>query len=276
VTLSGANANFAALANLAAIDNRSTFSLTAGSKFTTAGNLSNSGGVDVVHSVLTITKNLSNTGTVNLSDGALTVTGTVAQLSGNFLTAGTWNVGVNSNLNFASGSNITSLDGATVTLSGTDSDFAALTNLATISSGSSFSLLGGRSFTTAGNFRNNGTLTVGPGSVLTTKGSFTQASTAALNVQLGGTNSAPTFGKVVSTSGTVTLGGTLHVTSAVVPAVGSSFEILANEGSSPISGAFAELAEGSSFTVTSGSTTMTFKISYKGGSGNDVTITRVS
>src|SRR5262249_48641932 len=119
-------------------------------------------------------------------------------------------------------------------------------------------------------------LTVGPGSVLTATGSFTQASTAALSVQLGGSNSAPTFGKVVSTSGTVTLGGTLQVTSTVVPAVGSSsFEILANEGGSAISGAFAGLAEDGKFTVTSGSTTMTFKISYKGGDGNNVTITRV-
>jgi hypothetical protein len=81
---------------------------------------------------------------------------------------------------------------------------------------------------------------------------------------------------VVSSSGTVTLGGTLHLTSTVVPAVGSSFEILANDGGSAISGTFAGLAESSTFMVTSGSTTMTFQISYKGGDGNDVSITRIS
>jgi hypothetical protein len=150
-----------------------------------------------------------------------------------------------------------------------------LVNLAKIGSTSSFSLLGGRSFTAAGNFTNNGRLTVGPSSVLTAKGSFTQTSTATLTIQLGGTNAAPTFGQVVSTSGTVTLGGTLQVTATVVPAVRSSFEILANKGNAAISGTFAGLAERGTFTVTSGSTTMTFQISYKGGGGNNVTITRV-
>jgi hypothetical protein len=56
----------------------------------------------------------------------------------------------------------------------------------------------------------------------------------------------------------------------------SSFEILNNLGSGAISGTFAGLAEGKTFKVKVGSTTMTFKISYVGGSGNDVVITRVA
>jgi formylmethanofuran dehydrogenase subunit C len=296
VTLNGANSNFVALANLNTIAAGSIFEIAGGQSFTTVGDLSsaagiivstatlnvtgslnNTGGVILSTATLNVAGNMSNTGRVNLSDSTLNVKGTVAQLSSsNALTAGTWNVGPSSNLNFAAGSKITSLAGAQVTLNGVNSNFAALASLSSIAHGSSLSLLGGQSFTTAGNFTNNGTLTVGAGSILTATGSFTQASNAALNVQLGGSNSAPTFGQVVSTSGTVSLGGTLKVTSTVVPAVNSLFEILANKGGSPISGAFASLAEGSKFTVTSGSTTMTFQISYKGAGGNNVSITRIS
>ncbi len=295
VTLNGATSNFAALASLNTIAAGSIFSLLGGRSFTTAGdlssaggiilntatlnvsgNLTNTGGLIWTNATVNVAGNLSNTGRLNLNGSTLTVKGTVAQLSANALTAGTWNIGPSSNLNFAAGSKITSLAGAQVTLNGATSNFAALASLNTIAKGSSLSLLGGRSFTTAGNFTNNGSLTIGAGSVLTASGSFSQASTASLSVQLGGSNSAPTIGRVVSTTGTVTLGGTLHLTSTVVPAVGTSFEVLANEGGSAISGTFAGLAEGGTFLVTSGSTTMTFQISYKGDGGNNVTITRIS
>jgi hypothetical protein len=58
---------------------------------------------------------------------------------------------------------------------------------------------------------------------------------------------------------------------------GSSFEIVNNEGASPVSGTFSGLPEGATFTVKVGSTTMTFKISYVGGSGSkNVVLTRIS
>jgi hypothetical protein len=58
--------------------------------------------------------------------------------------------------------------------------------------------------------------------------------------------------------------------------VGSSFEIVNNGSLSATSGAFTGLPEGSTFTVTVGATKMTFKISYKGGTGNDVVLTRTA
>jgi hypothetical protein len=150
-----------------------------------------------------------------------------------------------------------------------------------VGSTSSFSLLGGRSFTTIGPLTNNGSITLGPGSVLTAGSSFTQASTGTLNIQMGGSNSAPTIGEIVSTTGTVTLDGSLNVTSTVVPAVGSggSFAILDNEGNSTINGTFMGKGQGATFTVKKGSTTMTFQITYVGtdsdGSQN-VIITRIA
>jgi len=69
----------------------------------------------------------------------------------------------------------------------------------------------------------------------------------------------------------------LVVTSTVVPAVNSSFQTLNNEGAGAISGTFSGLPDGGTFTVKVGTTTMTFKITYKGGSGgNSVVITRIS
>jgi hypothetical protein len=71
----------------------------------------------------------------------------------------------------------------------------------------------------------------------------------------------------------------LHVTSTVVPAVGSSFELLDNEAGSAIGGVFAGLSEGSTFTVTVGTTTMTFQVTYAGKDGDgkhNVVITRTA
>jgi hypothetical protein len=208
----------------------------------------------------------------------------VSQVSGSTLTAGTWDVTgsstVHATLDITSAGSLSTLGSAAqVTLSGPNSNFSNLSGLSTIASGASFSLLGGRSFSTTGALTNDGSLTLSPGSILTVSGSFTQAATGTLTVELGGTARTPTFGQVVSTTGQVALAGSLDVTSTVVPAVGSSFEVLDNEGNSAISGIFAGLAEGSTFTVTVGSTTMTFRVTYAGkdsGGKHNVAITRTA
>jgi hypothetical protein len=256
VELSGLDSTFNNVDGLAT--NQGSFIVAIGRTFTTAGNWSNSGNL-------------------TLSGGTLTITGTVAQLSGTSLTGGTWTVNANSSLNFHGGSDITSLAGANVTLNGASANFAALANLATIGSTSSFSVLGGRTFTTTGNSTDSGRLTLGPASSLAVHGSFTETSTGKLTIQIGGTASAPTVGLITTgASGMVTLAGTLAVTSTVILGVGTRLTILNNQGNSAISGTFAGLPEGSTFTVTVGGTKMTLKISYVGGTGNDVTLTRIS
>ena len=73
-------------------------------------------------------------------------------------------------------------------------------------------------------------------------------------------------------NGTVSLGkakldgGTL---SGFVPSVGDKFTIIANDGSDAVSGKFAGLDQGDAFVFDS----RAMKISYKGGDGNDVTLT---
>jgi hypothetical protein len=109
--------------------------------------------------------------------------------------------------------------------------------------------------------------------VLTVSGGFTQTSTGKLTAQLG------KVGSIVSTNGTVTVGGTLQVTSTAVPAVGSSFTLLDNERNIAVTGTFKNLKEGATFTVKKGTTTMTFQISYVGTDSDrshNIVITNIS
>jgi uncharacterized repeat protein (TIGR03803 family) len=230
------------------------------------------------------TTSLDNTGAVAVASGTLNVAAAVTQVSGNTLTAGTWAVTgsptVHAKLHITSAGRYTTLGGAAaVMLDGPNTSFPNLLGLVRIDSGASFRLLGGASFTTVRPLRNKGGLTLGPGSVLTVGGNFVQQPAGTLTIELGGTDAAPTFGQLVSTTGTVVLAGSLRVTSTVVPAVGSAFEVLDNQGDSPISDTFAGLPEGSTFTVTVGKTMMTFQITYHGADadGNqNVLITRIA
>ena len=61
--------------------------------------------------------------------------------------------------------------------------------------------------------------------------------------------------------------------------MGTAVELLGNGGNAAVSGTFASLPEGSTFTVTAGGTTMTFQITYAGtdADGNEnVLITRIA
>jgi uncharacterized repeat protein (TIGR03803 family) len=234
------------------------------------GTLTNAGTVEKTSGTgtSTIATKLSNTGTVLASSGTLAVSGKVTQVSGTTLTAGTWTVtgtaAVPATLDITSTASITTVGAkAKVTLTGGNAIFSNLSALSTIAEGGRFSLLGGESFTMTGALTNNGALTLGPGSVLTVGGSFTQSSTGSLTVQMGGT-STPTVGLLVSKTGTVSLAGSLTVTSTIFPALHSSFEILDNGGNSAIVGDFAGLPEGAILNVKGTRRPLRFRITYAG------------
>jgi hypothetical protein len=227
---------------------------------------------------------LSNTGTVVAASGTVDISATVTQVSGSTLTAGTWTVNgsptVHATLEISSAGSFSTIGSAAkVTLSGPNTSFTNLGGLTTIAKGGSFTLAGNQSFSTTGALTNGGSVTLSPGSVLTVSGSFTEAATGKLTLQMGAVSGTDEIGTVVSSTGTVSLAGTLSVTSTVVPAVGSSFTIVDHEGSSVVNGTFTGLTEGATFTVKKGTTTMTFQISYVGNDGhgtNNVVITRLS
>jgi hypothetical protein len=252
-----------------------------GGKVTSAGTLEKTGGTGT-STIATTT--LGNTGTVEVASGTLDISAAVTQVSGKTLTAGAWtaagSASVPATLDITSAGHFTTLGSAAqVTLNGLNTSFTNLSGLTTIATGGSFSLLGGQSFKTTGALSNMGSLTLGAGSILTVSGSFTQASTGTLTIELGGTDTSPTFGQLVSTTGKVALAGSLDMTSTVVPAVGSAFELLDNEGGSTINGTFAGLSAGATFDVTVGTTVMKFKITYAGKDADgkrNVVITRTS
>lgn len=97
--------------------------------------------------------------------------------------------------------------------------------------------------------------------------------------ELGGTTACTGYDQVKVT-GIVTLNdgsqsspvpGTLAVSlvNGFKPSKGQTFEIVSNDGTDPVVGTFSNLPEGATFTVNG----YVFKISYKGGDGNDVVLT---
>jgi hypothetical protein len=122
---------------------------------------------------------LTNSGTLQVSSGALlqVTNGPFTNFSGTTLTGGTYSVSGTleiDELGTAGGEIVT--DAANIILDGTaakivDSDSNnALTDLDAIAAKSSFTLSGDADFTTAGNFNNKGTLSVGAGSVFDVAG----------------------------------------------------------------------------------------------------------
>lgn len=90
-------------------------------------------------------------------------------------------------------------------------------------------------------------------------------------VELNGPLPALGYDQVAATN-SVTLSGPLSVSRGFDPGVGAEFRIIDNQSASSVSGTFAGLAEGATFNVSG----MRFRISYVGGDGNDVTLTRLA
>jgi hypothetical protein len=190
--------------------------------FSNAGTVRKSGGAGT--SAIGVT--LNNTGTLDVQSGTLFLSGTVSQFSGPTLSAGIYSISGNGILRICNANVVT--NGATIVLSGPNSQFVdqnndnALANFAT--NNGSFSLLGGRSFTTVNNLSNSGSLTVGAGSILNVS-TLTQMASGSLAVQLGGT-AAGQFGRIITLS--ATLDGALNVTEVpgYTPAAGDTFRFL--------------------------------------------------
>jgi hypothetical protein len=119
-----------------------------------------------------------------------------------------------------------------------------------------------------GNISGSGTVSPGLSTgILTVNGAF--ADSGPLAIELNGPAVGTQYDQL-KVNGTVTLSGPLTVTLGYAPAIGTSFRIIDNDGSDPINGTFNGLLEGATFTVNGA----IFQISYIGGTGNDVVVTR--
>jgi hypothetical protein len=158
-------------------------------------------------------------------------------------------------LNLLSGANsgtITIDQNCTITLLGFGGPTGWIENTGTISGSGAI----------AGNLVNNGTLD--PVGSLTLNGNL--SGTGALLIDVAG----PTDYEQIRVSGAITLGGTLDVSLGYTPALGDTFRVLDNTGTNPIMGNFQGWLEGALVAING----TNFLITYRGGTGNDVTLTR--
>jgi hypothetical protein len=173
----------------------------------------------------------SNDGTLGAANGGtLRALGSSTNLVNGTLTGGTFEAFADSTLDLegaAVRANAATLilDGpnsrVVSSLSGTD----ALAGLAVNTADGVLWLSGGRALTT-GDFTNAGYLFLGAGSLLKVGGSFTQAATGVLDVQLADHPDTGLFGQL--SAGAVALDGTLRVSLAdgFVPDAGDAFRVL--------------------------------------------------
>jgi len=212
-----------ALTNLNTNATGSSFTITGGQNFTTIGNFSNNG-----------------TLTIGASTSKFDVNGNLTNFSGTTLTGGTYNV--TGTLQF-NGANIVT-NAANITLTGASSQIInqssanGLANFATNAPAATFGITGGRNFTTAGNFTNNGTLTIG-------------ASTSKFDVNGNLSNFSLTTlaGGTYNVTGTLQFNGANIVTNAAnITLTGASSKIIDQLSANGLAN-FANNASTGSFTV---------------------------
>jgi hypothetical protein len=187
--------------------------------------------------------------------GASTNAGTIDVTAGNSLT-------LNGNYDWASFANtgaVTVAAGGTLTV--TDNPYTQAGGTTTVAG----------TLTVNAAFTQTGGITAVAGT-LTVNGAFGQNGDTT-EVALNGSIPGSQYGQI-RVNGTVNLGGaTLSTIFApdYVPPFGTTFTIIDNDGTDAITGTFAGLPEGA--TVAAGG--QDFRVSYIGGTGNDVTLRRV-
>lgn len=216
--------------------------------------------------------------TINASFGGLTFANTVAFPTGTLTVTG----GFPTSFTNISGTGALTKSGAgMLILSGTNAYFGTTTVSAgtllvngsqpqspvSVSSGAT---LGGSG--RLGNISSSGIVAPGGNPGILTSSNVTFNASATFAVELNGTVVGNAYDQL-NVLGTVELGrSTLSVTVGFIPVIGNTFTIIDNDGGDAVSGAFAGLAQGA--LLTNGPSI--FQISYTGGTGNDVVLTRVN
>jgi hypothetical protein len=152
----------------------------------------------------------TNNGTVEAQNGGILSCSNPTNFSAGTLTGGVWQAFDNSGLKVSFTSHLTT-NAAAILLDGPNSHFYgqsfddALANLAAVTASGAFTIQNGRTWTGAGDFANQGILTLGPGSKFAPTGAYLQnAGTTLLN---GGTLAPAALvdleGGILSGSGTI-------------------------------------------------------------------------
>lgn len=214
---------------------------------------------------------ITNSGTVESRLGTLNVSGPIFEIVGTTLTGGTWSVfGTTTNtatLNL--NANIATIGfAAKVNISGPNASIPSIASLTSVVG--QLQLLAGANFASAGSLTNSGKILVSATSIFDVNGNFTQSPQANLTLQM--SNSSIGRMRTLGT-GTANLGGTLTIAfTGTPPAIGSSVTIIENQSSNPTNGTFAGLPQNAVLSFGG----MTWRIRYNQGTGNDVTLLRLT
>ena len=211
-------------------------------------------------------------GTITFQPGigqTQTIADAIADQSGSGGTAG--NAGVYAlTLNGAgtlvlAGSN--TYTGATTIVAGTlEVDGSIANSAVTVQTGG---VLDGNGTTGAVVVQSGATLAAGTGAGMLNTGNLSLQAGATFAAEIGGATAGTTYDQV-NVTGTVALNGATLSASLInsFAPTGGSFTIINNDGVDAVSGTFAGLAEGATFALGS----QNYRISYVGGTGNDVTV----
>ncbi len=165
---------------------------------------------------------LDNTGTVDVQAGSFVLNAPVTQISGTTLTGGTWDVHSGAGVTFPGVATLAT-NSANVTLRGT-AIAPAFDGLG--ANTGSLTLLEGRDLTTPADFTNSGTLALGPASLLTVNGTFTQTAAGTTEFQLGGAPASGQFGQVIATGAALDGTAGFSIISGYTPTNGDAFTLM--------------------------------------------------
>ena len=134
-------------------------------------------------------------------------------------------------------------------------------------------LLGGTGFTTNVNATAG---TIAPGfngaGILTVNGSLTLSAGVTMSLDILGATQGSLHDALRVSNGVLLNNATLALTGNFVGPANQTFTVIDNTSGSPISGIFANLPEGTTFAAANG---ISYRITYLGGTGNDVVLTQV-
>ena len=255
---------------------------TAGTNPTGTGNAAN-----FIVSGITVTNSGSGyTGAPTVSFGSGSGTTATANLSSVILGANT-SIGGTGDIVLdapvSGGFALTKIGGGTLTLN------AANTHASTMVGAGKLILAGsvnGAVTVTGGTFQGTGAVTGNvainggthaPGNspgIMPITGNYSLAAAGTLQIEINGTTAGTQYDqvKILGAANTVTLAGKLDIIATPGLAAGSTFTIIDNAGSAAVSGTFAGLPQSAELYEDG----QWWRISYTGGTGNDVVLTRIT
>ncbi|MEX2115038.1 MAG: hypothetical protein WD845_17725, partial [Pirellulales bacterium] len=184
----------------------------------------------------------------------------------------TWSDATNLGSVAVTNSGTVSLSAATATLTGVSvtANSSGIVNAGSLILNAN-SLLRGNGGTVNANVTSNHQTSPGisPGRVTVT-GNYVQGASAGLAIEITGLTAATQYDQLV-VNGTVALSGNLNLSGSYVANVGDTFVIVDNDGADAVTGTFNNSPEGDVYTFNG----RPLRLSYQGGDGNDVTLTRI-